>query len=105
MYINLSSIVLSLKIPGRHTTLRNMTKYDFMNFESRNSVYFIRDEFYKNRIEFPLQKSGILRDKTMTDRFMYIPNDDKQNLPFCRLDYWLSSLEAIPYKYPKFLLL
>ena len=28
--------------------------------------------------------TGILRDKTITDKFMYIPNDDTQNYPFCR---------------------
>ena len=28
--------------------------------------------------------TGILRDKTMTDNLMYIPNDDTQNYPFCR---------------------
>ena len=27
----------------------------------------------------------IQKDKTMTDRLMYIPNDDTQNHPFCRL--------------------
>ena len=26
-------------------------------------------------------RSGILRDKTMDDKSMYIPNDDKQNYP------------------------
>ena len=24
----------------------------------------------------------------MTDKLVYIPNDDKQNYPFCRLDGW-----------------
>ena len=32
-----------------------------------------------------LSRSGILRDKTMDDEFIYIPNDDKQNYPSCRL--------------------
>ena len=27
----------------------------------------------------------IYRDKTMADKLMYIPNDDAQNNPFCRL--------------------
>ena len=26
-----------------------------------------------------LNKAGIYRDETMTDKLMYIPNDDKQN--------------------------
>ena len=30
-------------------------------------------------------KPRIGRDKTMADKLMYIPNDDKQNYPFCRL--------------------
>ena len=29
--------------------------------------------------------TGILRDKTMDDKLMYIHNDDKQNQPFCIL--------------------
>ncbi len=28
---------------------------------------------------------GILRDKTMADKLMYNPNDDKQNNSYCRL--------------------
>ena len=30
-------------------------------------------------------KSGILRDKTMADTFLYIPNDDIKNYHLCRL--------------------
>ncbi len=29
-------------------------------------------------------KAGILKDKTMDDKSMYINNDDKQNHPLCR---------------------
>ena len=29
--------------------------------------------------------SGILRDKTINDKFMYIPNNDIQNYPFYTL--------------------
>ena len=32
--------------------------------------------------------SGILRDKTMTEKFMYIPKDDTHNSLFCR-SLWL----------------
>ena len=32
-----------------------------------------------------LINSGILRDKPMVDKLMYIPNDIKQNYPFYRL--------------------
>ena len=28
---------------------------------------------------------GIITDKTMADKLMYIPSDDTQNYPFCRL--------------------
>ena len=28
------------------------------------------------------EKAGILRDKTIDDKFKYIPNNDKQNYPF-----------------------
>ena len=28
--------------------------------------------------------SGILRDKTMADKLMYIPNNCTQNYPFCK---------------------
>ena len=30
-------------------------------------------------------KTGILRDKTIADKLMYIPSNDTQNYPFCRL--------------------
>ena len=29
---------------------------------------------------------GILRDKTMYEKFIYILNDDKQNYPFCTFE-------------------
>ena len=29
--------------------------------------------------------TGIQREKTITDKLMYIPNDDTQNYPFCKL--------------------
>ena len=35
--------------------------------------------------------SGILGDKTIDDRLMYIPIDDYY---FCKLNYWFKSLEA-----------
>ena len=36
---------------------------------------------------------GILRDKTMDVRLMYIHNDGRENYPFCRTR-WLKSLET-----------
>ena len=35
---------------------------------------------------------NVLRDKTMDNKLTYIPNDDKQSYPFCRLNYWSNSL-------------
>ena len=34
---------------------------------------------------FVLVVSGIKRDNTMSDKIVYIPNDDIQEHPFCRL--------------------
>ena len=31
-----------------------------------------------------MEKVVILRDKTMKDGFIYVPNDDKLSCPFCR---------------------
>ena len=31
------------------------------------------------------ENKGILRDKRMDDKLIYITNDNKQNDPFCRL--------------------
>ena len=31
-------------------------------------------------------------DKTMTDKFMYNPNYDKYNYPFCKLQYEVETL-------------
>ena len=46
-------------------------------------LYLIFDKYFENKgIRFSL---GILRDKTMADRLMYIPNDDTQNYPFFSL--------------------
>ena len=46
-------------------------------------LYSIFDKYFENKgIRFRL---GILRDKTMADRLMYIPNDDTQNYPFFSL--------------------
>ena len=36
-------------------------------------------------VEYHLLSSRILKDKTMNVRLIYIPNDDKQNCPLCRL--------------------
>ena len=46
----------------------------------------------------------------MDNKLMYIPNDDAQNYPFHRCNYWLKSLgtassnlpNSIQLKYPKF---
>ena len=40
--------------------------------------------------------SGILRDKTMDDKLIYIPNDDKQEYPICKLKllFWKVSIKT-----------
>ena len=38
--------------------------------------------------------SGALGDKTMDDKLIYIPNDDKQYFPFCRLKLLVISLNT-----------
>ena len=35
---------------------------------------------------------GILREKTMADKLIYIPNDDTQNYPLCRLQFVVETL-------------
>ena len=40
--------------------------------------------------------SGIQRDKTMADKMMYIPYDDTQIYPFCRLKIMVVTLEQKP---------
>ena len=37
--------------------------------------------------------SGILRDKTMSNKLIYIPNDNTQNYPFCRLQLVVESFK------------
>ena len=39
--------------------------------------------------------SGVLGDKTMDDKLIYIPNDDKKYFPFCRLKLLVISLNTI----------
>ena len=34
------------------------------------------------------------RDRTMTKKLMYIPNDDSQNCPFCRLQLVVETLDT-----------
>ena len=56
-------------------------------------------------------KSGILRDKTINNKLMYIPNEETQITPSAQLNYSLDILDYtiyeptnfIQYKYPRFL--
>ena len=41
--------------------------------------------FFLQSFKICLVFSGILMDKTIGDKLMYIPNDDTQNYPFCSL--------------------
>ena len=38
----------------------------------------------KFNILIKAREGGIYRDKTMSDTWIYIPNDDTQNYPYCR---------------------
>ena len=49
--------------------------------------------FYNNMLYYMQEKSGIQRDKPMADKLVYIPNDDTQNFPFCRLKLVVETLE------------
>ena len=49
---------------------------------------FIFSEIIFNNLTQPTTltfPTGIFRDKTIADKLIYIPNDDIQNFPFCRL--------------------
>ena len=39
--------------------------------------------------------SNKTKEKTMNDKFIYIPNDDKQNNPLCRLGLSITELLAM----------
>ena len=39
--------------------------------------------------------SGVLRDKTMDDKLMYIPNINTLNEPYFKLNYYLKTLDSI----------
>ncbi len=41
--------------------------------------------------------SGILRDKTMADKLIYIPNDDTKKYPFCRFKLVVETFEHSTY--------
>ena len=38
--------------------------------------------------------TAILRDKTMAYKLMYIPDDDTQNYPFCRLKFVIETFNT-----------
>ena len=42
--------------------------------------------------------TGILRDKTKDDKLMYNLINDRQNYSFCKLNYWLKSLDTTEIK-------
>ena len=49
-------------------------------------------------IRFPTSlgnTSGMKRDKTMAIKYIYIPNDDTQNYPFCRLKLEVETFEHL----------
>ena len=75
MHINLLFIVLSLKI-SENVVLIFLGKLNRKNMLQNQQFYQLI--MYQGQ-------SGILMDKTMADKLMYIPNDYTQNYPFCRL--------------------
>ena len=38
-------------------------------------------------IGLALKQTEILKNETIDDKVIYIPNDDDQNYPFCRLEF------------------
>ena len=57
-------------------------------------ISFYRESRKLEIVPIILSIQGILMDKTNDDEFMYIPNDDTQNYPFCRLQlvtFWHST--------------
>ena len=40
-------------------------------------------------------QAGILRDKTMANKLMYISYDYSENYPFCRLQLWSKRLDTV----------
>ena len=46
-----------------------------------NYIYLSVTHRRASLLIIPLVGSGILRDKTMDDELIYIPNDNKQNYP------------------------
>ena len=51
---------------------------------NQSRVLFVKNRPIINR-SFWRQMIEILRDKTMDDKLIYIPNDDKQNYPYLKL--------------------
>ena len=46
-------------------------------------ISFYRESRKLEIVPIILSIQGLLMDKTNEDEFMYIPNDDTQNYPFC----------------------
>ena len=45
------------------------------------------------KLQLSSQDLKTSRDKTMADKLMYIPNDDIQNYPSCRLQFVVETFE------------
>ena len=50
-----------------------------------SSISLTQKEFYFEYYKINVKQKNSIRDKTMDDKLLYIPNDDTQNYPFCRL--------------------
>ena len=56
-----------------------------LSLEARGKQWQNYKKNVKSDMDMISCNSRILRDKTMADKLIYIPNDDTQNYPFCRL--------------------
>ena len=75
MYINLFSIVLYHQIPVSHSKTMKMKNLKILNVKKYEHLLDISGNTYMTlRITFI--PAGILRDKTMANKLIYIPNDD-----------------------------
>ena len=51
-------------------------------------------ELELNQAQQPHVKSGILMDKTINDKSLYLQNDIRQNYPFCRMKLMVKNLST-----------
>ena len=57
---------------------------------------FLTEIQIDRKTNLKLKFSVIYRNKTVADKLMFIPNDDIQNYPFCRLQLVVETLGHSP---------